>query len=71
MTKTNRQKSQYATDMAAMWLHRANVASEKGQTEKAERLYEKSQKWHDKMNEYLGNASYDDLASSGGIVNAP
>jgi hypothetical protein len=40
---------------AARWLHEANLASEKGKKEQAEKLYKKSQYWHDKMNQALGN----------------
>ncbi len=40
---------------AARWLHEANLASEAGKKAKAEKLYAKSQFWHDKMNKALGN----------------
>lgn len=45
----------HCSEMAGYWLHLGNLASEKGKLETAERHYEKSQKWHDKMNELLGN----------------
>jgi hypothetical protein len=41
---------------AARWLHEANIASESGKKEQAEKLYMKSQYWHDKMNQALGNS---------------
>ena len=44
-----------ADEMAALWLYRGNIASEKGDLEKAERHYERSQKWLDKLNRLLGN----------------
>lgn len=47
---------QHATAMAAMWLNRANEAAERGEHEKAERHYERSQKWHDRMIELSGEA---------------
>ena len=40
---------------AARWLHEGNLAAESGKQEKAEKLYAKSQFWHDKMNKALGN----------------
>lgn len=46
---------QHATDMAAMWQYRGNRASERGDGELAERHYERSQKWRDRMNVLLGN----------------
>ena len=45
-----------ATQMAARWLHYGNKATERGDHELAERHYDRSQKWHDKMNGLLGNA---------------
>ena len=46
---------------AAQWLHRGNIAAERGQHELAEKHYEKSQKWHDRMNEALGNGDGSDV----------
>lgn len=46
---------QHATEMAEMWQYRGNVAAEKGKDDLAERHYERSQKWRDKMNHLLGN----------------
>ena len=48
-----------AEQMAAMWLHRGNLAAERGDKEKAERHYDRAQKWHDRMNELIekGRAS--------------
>lgn len=48
-------QAQEAEEKAAYWLHLGNLASERGETAKAERHYERSQKWHDKMNQLLGN----------------
>jgi hypothetical protein len=39
---------------AARWLYEANIAAESGKKDKAEKLYAKSQFWHDKMNKALG-----------------
>ncbi len=44
-----------AEQMAARFLHLGNLASERGDKELAERHYARSQKWHDRMNELLGN----------------
>lgn len=44
------------TEMAGYWLHLGNVASEKGKLDLAERHYDRSQKWHYKMNQLLGNS---------------
>ena len=44
-----------AEQKAAYWLYLGNLASERGEHEKAERHYAKSQKWHDLMNHLLGN----------------
>ena len=38
-------------EKAGNWLYLGNRASERGEHEKAERHYARSQKWHDKMNE--------------------
>lgn len=51
----NHDEIQNASDMAGMWLYRGNRAAERGEYEKAERHYERSQKWVDKMNRLLGN----------------
>lgn len=45
-----------AEQLASKYLGDANEASERGQKAKAERLYEKSQYWLDRMNKLLGNA---------------
>ena len=45
----------HATQMAAHWLHLGNVAAERRESELAERHYARSQKWHDRMNQLLGN----------------
>jgi hypothetical protein len=53
--KTSTERAREAEQKAARWLHFGNLASERGDLEKAERHYERSQKWHDLMNIYLGN----------------
>ena len=45
----------HAEQMAGMWLHRGNLASERGEQELAERHYARGQKWLDTMNRLLGN----------------
>jgi len=40
---------------AARWLHEGNLAAESGKQGRAEKMYAKSQYWHDKMNKELGN----------------
>lgn len=58
MTFHERQEAiREATDKAAMWLYRGNLASERGDSAKAERHYERAQKWHDAMNELLERPS--------------
>jgi len=42
---------------AARWLHAGNLAAESGKHAQAERLYTRSQYWHDKMNAALGNGT--------------
>ncbi len=44
-----------AEQKAARYLSLGNEANERGQNEKAERYYRRSQKWHDRMNYLLGN----------------
>lgn len=53
--KTPKEKLSEAEQMAALWLYRGNVASERGQKDKAERHYARAQKWQDKMNVAMGN----------------
>ncbi len=48
------EKANNATVKASRWLHEANLAREAGKKELAEKLYAKSQYWHDKMNKHLG-----------------
>ena len=55
---------QDAEHMAAMWLHRGNLASESGDNEKAERHYDRAQKWHDRMNELLEVVNEEEGAKS-------
>jgi Tfp pilus assembly protein PilF len=49
-----------AEEMAELWTYRGNVASERGESEKAERHYERAQKWLDKTNRLLGNGDGSD-----------
>ncbi len=49
-TKTNRQKFIAAMECCNNWLAKANEASERGNVDKAERLYAKSQFWLDRAN---------------------
>ena len=54
--KTLNEKIAHADEMGSRWLAAANEAAERGQHEKAERLYQKSQFWLDRANKLLGNA---------------
>ena len=77
MNARTKERADRATEKAAQWLHLANLASEKGDHVKAEKLYGKAQHWQDRMNHYLGNgdgsyeASVNDLVNSGGLIDAP
>ena len=53
--RNDRERLHKAEHMAALWLHRGNLARDRGEHEKAERHYMRSQKWHDEMNRLLGN----------------
>lgn len=55
MSTAERTKIIEAEEKAGMWLHRANVAAERGETEKAERHYERAQRWLDEANVLRGN----------------
>ena len=44
-----------AEERAGRYLGDANEAKERGNEALAEKLYEKGQFWHDRMNLYLGN----------------
>ena len=44
-----------AEERAGKWLADANEMAERGQHEKAERLYEKAQFWLDRYNKLAGN----------------
>jgi hypothetical protein len=46
---------QNVTMMAAHWLARGNELFEAGHIELAEKAYEKSQIFHDRMNKLMGN----------------
>lgn len=54
--ETKKEKITEATERAGHWLALGNAAEERGESEKAERHYERAQKWQDKMNELLGDA---------------
>jgi hypothetical protein len=53
--KTLSERIAHADMMGGRYLADANEAAEKGQKEKAERLYEKGQYWLDVSNKLLGN----------------
>lgn len=53
--KTLSEKIAYADERGGYWLAEANQASESGDHEKAEKLYEKGQYWLDRVNSLLGN----------------
>lgn len=58
-TETTQAQIREAEQKAAGWLHWGNLAAERGDKEKAERHYDRAQKWHDRMNELIekGRAS--------------
>lgn len=53
--KTLNERIAHADMMGGRYLGDANEAAEKGQTEKAEKLYEKGQYWLDVSNRLRGN----------------
>lgn len=44
------------TARAAHWLAEGNAAAERGNKAKAEKCYEKAQRWHDKATKARGDA---------------
>lgn len=54
-TKTVAEKIADADEYGSRWLAAANEAAERGEHEKAERLYAKGQFWLDRANKLLGN----------------
>ena len=54
MTKPLNERIADADAKGSNWLYRANQASERGEHEKAERMYEKGQKWLDISNKLRG-----------------
>lgn len=46
---------QTATERASDWQYKGNVALERGDRVAAEKAFEKSQYWRDRMNRLLGN----------------
>jgi len=56
MSQRRYQQMLSAKRQAAYWLALGNLATEISQKELAERHYARSQKWHDRMNKYLGNS---------------
>lgn len=54
-TRESKPRALEAEQKAAHWLHLGNLAKERGEHEKAERHFERSQKHHDDMNRFLGN----------------
>lgn len=57
--KSLKEQIQEATEKAGYWLHLGNLASERGDDEKAERHYARSQKWHDLMIDLSGEGDSD------------
>jgi hypothetical protein len=55
-TKTLSEKIAEADMRGGKYLADANDAAERGDYEKAEKLYEKGQYWLDRVNKLLGNA---------------
>lgn len=55
MTKTLSDKIADADIKGGYWLAKANDAADRGEHEKAERMYAKGQKWLDVSNKLLGN----------------
>ena len=53
---TQAEKIQHADILSSKWLADGNAAEERGQKEKAERCFEKSQYWLDRLNKLLGNS---------------
>lgn len=56
MTKTLRENVIEAETFGSQYLADANEQSERGNQEKAEKLYEKAQFWLDRYNKLVGNA---------------
>jgi hypothetical protein len=56
MAKTTHEKMIEADERGSRYLADANEAAERGQHQKAERLYEKGQYWLDRYNKLAGNA---------------
>lgn len=54
--KTTAEKIIDADEHGGRWLAKANDLADRGETEKAERCYEKAQYWLDRSNKLLGNA---------------
>lgn len=54
MTTEAAERLAEAERLAGYWLYLGNVAADRGELEKAERHYMRSQKWHDTMNDLLG-----------------
>lgn len=55
MKKTLPERRIHAEEMCGRYLADANEAAERGQHDKAERLYGKSQYWRDRMNLLSGD----------------
>ena len=54
MAKTLQEKIVEAEQRASFYLAEGNEAEEKGRSQKAEQLYEKGQRWLDKLNKLQG-----------------
>lgn len=50
------EKAIYAEQQGSHWLAEANEAAERGEHDRAERMYDKSQYWLDRYNRLSGNA---------------
>jgi hypothetical protein len=56
-TSADAERIAHADAMASMWINRGNEANEREQFGKAERHFEKAQKWLDRSNELRGFGS--------------
>ena len=59
LPKTDAERAREAEQRAAYWLHRGNLADERGDMEQAERHYARAQKHHDAMNRYLAPTTWE------------
>ena len=52
---THHEKALHAEERSSHWLAEGNQANERGDYEKSDRCYEKSQYWLDRYNRLAGN----------------